>query len=312
MLDSRVLFDFLVTNVTKPPVASLSDAGKRRHTIGRRDFFFVAIGDVATSRVNLLDLASDTDGRAVHSSENYCFDAADGGGEAVVRAGSCFCSACKRGDVAACEHGMVAPYRPQRVLLRFGVEGPGAATTRRSQEAAYKYLDDEAVKLLRRASAGSHVMSAWGSGKKEDLRPVQLVTGEVVTGAEGVPAGVRSVEVYYTQCGSYEVDVPVGADGDTGRYKLWCEDVCAAEYLDCGPGAARPCYKRHTRHIPISELRAPVDFRMVAAGRIRAGGGQPAAHRLALPPGTLQATMAACAAGEQRFDGAILYRQRST
>ena len=149
-------------------------------------------------------------------------------------------------------------------------------------------------------------MSTWGSARQEDLRPVQLVTGQIETGV----LAVRSVKVCATKSGSYEE-----AEG-VGRYKLWSTEACARDYWrECGPkqpGARDRCFRRHVTDIPLCELRPPVNFSMVAAGRLEAANGEPAAQLLALPPGVLQQTLVARAADERRFTQSALYRPRTT
>ena len=186
-------------------------------------------------------------------------------------------------------------------------ERAGQRATRAEDEQALTHLEKRAEEMLvdGKCGAGSHAMWTWGSAREEHLRPVQLVTGQIETGV----LAVCSVKVYATQHGSYEE-----ADG-ANRYKLWSTDACDREYWrECGPkskGAPDRCFRRHVTDVPLCELRPPVNFSMVVAGRLPAADGEPAAQLLALPPGVLQRTLVARAADERRFNPNALYRPRS-
>ena len=112
-----------------------------------------------------------------------------------------------------------APYRVWWVRLAVD-ERAGPRATRYEDALALVHLETRSAAMLAdgKCGAGAHVMAAWGSGRAEDLRPVQMVTGDVETGVLG---NLRSVKVYATQGGSYEP-----ADG-AGRYKLWNTGACA-------------------------------------------------------------------------------------
>lgn len=197
----------------------------------------------------------------------------------------------------------------------------GGQQTTRSMD-AQKFLEDRAIEILKNQPVMSFVAVFLHPDAREDDGPAFAI-GQILGGFREVATAQEQIDGEWVGRKTKVVDVLLVDDVEPGeRYRLPTLERCDKPFVDCGPGARVPCYKRHKRTFRLSSLRPPCGpdalrdlraarssarVRAARAGRGAASSSEDsAAIEYAMLPSAKQALLNALAEDSHRLGSAYV------